>query len=144
MKRTVVFIQFVVIGSILALPSCGKHTPTSSARPTGQEVPLPPAPPPAPPGPTGNQPPALHVKITPDPTEGPAPLAMHVNMCTTTDPENDPLTYTFKFGSGSRDDLTPFCRGDYVYDKPGRFKPYFCVTDGKHPRVCFNTLVDVR
>jgi hypothetical protein len=71
--------------------------------------------------PAANQEPTLAIKVHPH--RGPAPLDVNVNMCRTTDPDGDPLTFEYKWG--------------------GTYKAFFCVDDGNDHEVCDYELIVV-
>jgi len=88
------------------------------------------------PTPAGNQPPQPVFKTTPpargDTVTGTAPLSVNLNMCLTSDPEQDWLFFSMDYqGDGSWDNRGPFggnCRKDYVY-AAGTWSPRLCVHD---------------
>ena len=106
---------------------------------------------PSPPAPTAsasslplNQAPRLELRVTPTPIDGKAPLSVSVNLCRSTDPERDPLTYVFEYqGEGKR--FASHCSESHVYRVPASSQAVFCVSDGR-PRhlVCrtFQVRVD--
>jgi hypothetical protein len=91
------------------------------------------------PAPPANQPPSLVAKTTPsaggpgaDRITGTAPLAVHFNLCTTSDPEDDLLYFLFDFDGDGRYDAGGSsganCRKDWTYNV-GTWKPEVCVHD---------------
>ncbi len=93
------------------------------------------------PSPVGNQPPHPVFKTTPaarnDTVSGTAPFSMNLNLCLTSDPENDWLFFSMDYeGDGVWDSRGPFggnCRRDHVY-AAGTYKPTLCVHDIDHDR----------
>jgi hypothetical protein len=93
------------------------------------------------PSPTGNQPPSPVFKTTPsasnDTITGPAPFLVGLNMCLTSDPENDWLFFSMDFdGDGKWDSRGPFggnCRRGPVY-AAGTYHATLCVHDIDHDR----------
>jgi len=82
-----------------------------------------------------NRPPVGSFRISPNPPSGKAPLTVNFNMCQSTDPDNDPLEFTFNFGDGRTD--RGFCRMDHTYTGSSvraaadrTYNPRICVTDG--------------
>lgn len=109
----------------------GDDTPSTTAPPvtTLPPPPPPPTPPtpfPEPPPPAENGPPAALLAVTPDPPKGPAPLAVVLNLCRSSDPDGDTLAYTFDFGDGTRDEGS--CRTEHTY-AAGRYGATACVDD---------------
>ncbi len=88
------------------------------------------------PPPSANQPPKPVFKTTPPARNGTlsgtAPFSVNLNMCLTSDPENDWLFFSMDYdGDGSWDNRGPFggnCRGDHVY-AAGSYSPRLCVHD---------------
>lgn len=81
------------------------------------------APPPA------NQPPHLEVRVTPTPISGNAPLTINVNLCRSSDPDGDLLSYVFEYqGEGKR--FSAGCQERHVYATPVQARAVFCVSDG--------------
>jgi len=94
----------------------------------------PPSPPPSPP--SVNQPP--NAVFSAKPLVGPAPLPVKFSMCGTTDPDNDPLSYSFDFGDGAKD--SGGCGTTHIYKNPtlsgrvsaqGTVTATLSVTDGQ-------------
>jgi hypothetical protein len=52
--------------------------------------------------PAGNKPPFAVLTTNPDPPSGPGPLTVTFDLCKSTDPENQPLSFFFDFGDGSK------------------------------------------
>ena len=72
-----------------------------------------------------NQPPTA--RFTMDTNYGAAPLVVNFDGSTSTDPENDTLTYTWDFGDGSTGTgVTP----SHTYDIPGNYTVVLTVDDG--------------
>jgi hypothetical protein len=81
------------------------------------------APPPA------NQPPRLDVRVTPTPISGNAPLTVNVNLCRSSDPDGDLLSYVYEYqGEGKR--FAAGCEERHVYPAPVHSLAVFCVSDG--------------
>jgi hypothetical protein len=88
------------------------------------------------PTPSGNQPPKPYFKTWPhaknDVITGTAPLQVDLNMCLSSDPENDWLFYSIDYdGDGKWDSRGPFggnCRRDPVYTA-GTYRAVLCVHD---------------
>jgi hypothetical protein len=91
--------------------------------------------------PAANEAPVLSIKVHPH--QGPAPLDVNVNMCQTTDPDGDPLTYEYKWGGTGHRKVTTSCREDHTYAEPGKYKAFFCANDGHDHEVCFYELIVV-
>ena len=77
--------------------------------------PDPPVPPVIPP-PSAEHGPKIDCRVNPDPPEGPSPLAVTFNMCGTTDPDGDPIRYSFDFGDGATSQGE--CRAKHTYSYP--------------------------
>jgi hypothetical protein len=130
-----------VLAAILAA-GCQKEGAPTAPDPTPTAAPT------ATPAPTArptaaNQPPVLGIKVTPSSMSGPAPLTVTINMCFCSDPEFDDLTYEFHY-SQTQKHFSTFCREDHVYNTPGRYAAWFCVSDGHNESVCENYTVDVQ
>lgn len=112
---------------------------------TGPTTPaLTPAPPlviPEPAGRPPNQAPAIVVRISPDPATGAAPFHVQANLCRSSDPDHNRLTYEFKWGGLVRY-VTESCQSGHTYQTPGRFRAIFCVHDDQ-TETCSNALIDV-
>lgn len=88
------------------------------------------------PTPSGNLPPQPFFKTSPPARNGTvtgkAPLLVNLNMCLTSDPEQDWLFFSIDYtGDGRWDNRGPFggnCRRDYVYPA-GSYSPRLCVHD---------------
>jgi hypothetical protein len=69
------------------------------------------------------------VRVTPIPISGQAPLTVRVNLCRSSDPEGDVLSYVFEYqGEGKR--FSSSCEERHVYPAPVQSQAVFCVTDG--------------
>lgn len=66
-----------------------------------------------------------------DPTSGPAPLLVHAT-ANATDPDGDPLTYHWDFGTADdASDTSTAAHAMYAYDEPGAFTATLTVSDGR-------------
>ncbi len=109
------------------------ETATQSARCTALVSVIGPTPTPTP---AGNQPPSPVFKTTPpakgDKVTGTAPFTVNLNMCLTSDPEQDWLFFSIDFeGDGKWDVRGPFggnCRANHTY-AAGTYTPKLCVHD---------------
>jgi len=71
----------------------------------------------------------LHVRVTPTPISGKAPLAVAVNLCRSVDPEGDPLSYVYEYqAEGKR--FSDDCQESHLYATPVQSQAVFCVSDG--------------
>jgi PKD domain-containing protein len=61
----------------------------------------------------GNRPPTALLKVNPDPPTGQTPLTVSFDLCGSTDPDGDPLSYFFDFGDGSQTSGT--CAVSHTY-----------------------------
>lgn len=120
-------------------------TPTQSALCTATvQVTTPPAPAPTPTPATANREPVIHFQTTPDPTAGltfdihGGSLAIQFNMCTSSDPDGDPLNFRMDFdGDGKFEVDGPTggdCRRSRTYSQSGPvsptvYQPQICATD---------------
>lgn len=104
--------------------------PTSASNPGPAPVPQStpaPAPTPTPsPSPASNRPPRLDASVNPE--QGSAPLEVRFNLCRSTDPDGDPLTFDIAFGDGGR---TRRCQEAHTYVDPGAYTATLTVSDGK-------------
>jgi hypothetical protein len=125
------------------LPACNdeRATPATPSTP----VATPPGGAPAPPVsvPSSNQPPTLEITIRPDPPGGPAPHDVNVNMCGSRDPDGDRMIFEFKWGGTGGEHFSYLCRDSHTYERPGRYRAFFCANDDHDHRVCANFLVDI-
>jgi hypothetical protein len=95
----------------------------------GQAPSPPPSPQPSPSPAPANLPPRLEVRVTPTPIGGGAPLSVYVNLCRSSDPDADRLSYVFEYqGEGKR--FTSHCEERHVYTTPVNSQAVFCVSDG--------------
>jgi hypothetical protein len=115
--------------------------PTSPTVTTPAPSPSPsPIPSPSPSPAVGNKPPNASFVVDPDPPIGVGPLTVRFDMCLSSDPEGDPLVYTFDFGDGKKD--AGACRTSHTYAVPGAFgatenhHATICVSDSHNPAVC--------
>jgi hypothetical protein len=118
----------------------GGTTQPPPTNPPGTSGPPPPPPdttsPPAtnPPPPGLNGPPKGVFVISPDPAFGTAPLKVKFDMCGSSDPDGDPLTFKFAFGDGQS--AQGGCSASHTYSKPtlaklaGTLTATLRVTDG--------------
>jgi PKD domain-containing protein len=118
----------VVLVGLLA--GCDKaaedlSTPSSveSAAPAPQNTPVPASPSPSP---ASNQQPRLEANVNPE--QGAAPLEVRFNLCRSTDPDGDTLSYEIQFGDGGR---SRRCQEAHTYGDPGRYSAHLSVTDGR-------------
>jgi hypothetical protein len=129
----------------LLLPACNDegNGPAAPSSPAATPPPaVAPAPPPAP-VPSSNQPPALEITVRPDQPSGPAPREVNVNMCGSTDPDGDRMIFEFKWGGTGGAHFSYLCRSSHTYERPGRYRAFFCANDDHDHRVCANVLVDI-
>jgi hypothetical protein len=138
MKRTIVVALAVAAG----LVACGKSnpagpnpTPTATATATATST--------VRPAPRPNGPPILGIRTVPSPPTGAAPFLLEINLCTCSDPDADPLTFTLKWGDGLVQTKTSGCRFDHTYGAPGQYFAFYCVADGHNPAVCKNYTINV-
>jgi hypothetical protein len=78
------------------------------------------------PSPAANQQPRLDASVNPE--EGAAPLEVRFNLCRSTDPDGDTLSYDIQFGDGGR---SRRCNDTHTYGDPGRYSVSLAVTDGR-------------
>jgi len=113
---------------MLGLAACGGGSMPTAPLPRPTPSPTPPSgssPSPLP----INQPPRLEVRVTPTPISGTAPLTIKVNLCRSSDPEGDALSYVFEYQrEGKR--FTLSCSERHVYAAPVTSQAVFCVSDG--------------
>jgi hypothetical protein len=128
----------------LVLPACNDEPATPTAPSTLVATTLPAGPPAAPPTiPLSNQPPALEITVRPDQPSGPAPREVNVNMCGSRDPDGDRMIFEFKWGGTGGEHFSYLCRDSHTYERPGRYRAFFCANDDHDHRVCANVLVDI-
>ena len=72
--------------------------------------------------------------IAANPTSGPQPLTVTFSSAGSTDPEGQPLTYSWDFGDGT---LSNQANPTHVYTQPGRYTVRLTVSDG--PNTTFST-----
>ena len=138
MKRAAFAIAVAVL-----FPACNDESRTPAA-PSTPRPPAPPAVAPAPaPVPSSNQPPTLEITVRPDPMSGPAPREVNVNMCGSRDADGDRMIFEFKWGGTGGEHFSYFCRARHTYERPGRYRAFFCANDDHDHRVCANVLVDI-
>jgi hypothetical protein len=88
------------------------------------------------PGPGGpNDAPAANFKLTPPPAgNGTVTVApgekLNINMCASSDPDADKLSYSINWGDGSRVVSSSTCRHDHSY-ATGRYRLVVEVSDGR-------------
>lgn len=118
----------VVLAGLLA--GCDKAAEDMSTMPSVvQSAPAPqttPVPASPSPSPASNQQPRLEANVNPE--QGEAPLEVRFNLCRSTDPDGDTLTYDIQFGDGGR---SRRCQETHTYGDPGRYSVYLAVTDGR-------------
>jgi PKD repeat protein len=66
----------------------------------------------------------------PSPAAGSAPLTVNFNLCHSSDPDGDALTYVYTFGDGKTRTMS-FCRHEHTYESRGTYTASLCVTDGR-------------
>jgi hypothetical protein len=139
MKRAALAIALAVL-----LPACNDEGQTPAA-PSTRAPATPPGGAPAPPVsvPSSNEPPTLEITVRPDPMSGPAPREANVNMCGTRDPDGDRMIFEFKWGGTGGEHFSYLCRSSHTYERPGRYRAFFCANDDHDHRVCANMLVDI-
>jgi hypothetical protein len=139
--------------SLLALgllAACGKDPVAPATPPAVIVQPTPPAPSPTPTAtptpaasPAANREPEIHFRTTPEPTVGrnfvsSGPLTIQFNMCTSSDPDGDPLNFRMDLdGDGVFEVDGPTggdCRRSRRYEQsgpvnPSSFDPTVCATD---------------
>ena len=133
----------IVLALLLAGCNDEKESP---AAPSSPAAPAPPAvAPPPPPSlvPSSNQPPTLEITIRPDPPSGPAPREVNVNMCGSRDSDGDRMIFEFKWGGTGGEHFSYLCRDSHTYERPGRYRAFFCANDDHDHRACANVLVDI-
>jgi PKD repeat protein len=83
-----------------------------------------------------NRPPVAVFTVTPNPPKGKAPFDVTFGACPSSDPDGDPLVFTFDVGDGPEQQA--HCRKDHTYRSPGTYKAKVCVNDGYpgHPDQC--------
>lgn len=82
------------------------------------------------PAPLPNRPPHLEVRVSPTPIAGRAPLRVRVNLCRSSDPDGDRLSYVFEYrGEGKR--FSTECEDRYTYASALDARAVFCVSDGE-------------
>jgi hypothetical protein len=128
----------------LTLPACDDDS-NAPAAPSAPVTTTPAAPPRVPPAPplSLNEPPVLEIKIRPEPPSGPLPREVTVNMCGSRDPEGDRMIFEFKWGGTGGEDFSFLCRSSHTYERPGRYRAFFCANDDHDHRVCSNVLIDI-
>jgi hypothetical protein len=138
MKRAAFAIALAVL-----FPACNDESQTPAAPSTPSPT-APPAVAPAPtPVPSSNQPPFLEINVRPDQPGGPAPREVNVNMCGSRDPDGDRMIFEFKWGGTGGAHFSYLCRSSHIYERPGRYRAFFCANDDHDHRICANVLVDI-
>jgi len=118
----------VLVGLLAGCDSASSPTTPSvpqSGVPAPQNTPLPPSPSPSP-SPAANLQPRLDASVNPE--QGTAPLEVRFNLCRSTDPDGDALSYEIQFGDGSQ---SRRCQDTHTYADPGRYTAHLAVTDGR-------------
>ena len=118
----------VTLAGLIAACDSGTELPTSTSDPgpVAQNSPAP-APNPTPsPSAAPNQPPRLDASVNPD--TGSAPLEVRFNLCRSTDPDGDTLSFDIEFGDGGR---TGRCQEAHTYAAAGVYNASLAVRDGK-------------
>jgi hypothetical protein len=99
--------------------------------------------PPPPPPPTTNSAPTARLRTNPDPIQGDSPLHVTFNMCGSTDPDGDDLTFRFTFGDGAFQEGDS-CLAEHTYTATAAttvrthdaVTAESCVKDPSHPYQC--------
>jgi PKD domain-containing protein len=65
-----------------------------------------------------NKAPFVVLKVSPDPPSGPGPLTVTFDLCQSSDPDGDPLSFFFNFGDGSQ--TSGSCLESHTYAAPFR------------------------
>jgi PKD repeat protein len=99
----------------------GNQRATCNTSVTAQAVPVPP--------PASNGAPLAHFKTNPSPPSGKLPLTVEFNACLTSDPNGDPILFTFDVGEDGPDE-SGHCRKEHTYRKKGTYQAKVCVNDG--------------
>jgi hypothetical protein len=102
-------------------------------------------PPPTTPPPTTNSGPTARLRTNPDPIEGDSPLHVTFNMCGSTDPDGDDLTFRFTFGDGAVQEGDS-CSATHTYTATAATtvrthdsgSSESCVKDASHPYACIS------
>ena len=118
----------VTLAGLIAACDSGTELPTSTSDPgpVAQNSPAP-APNPTPsPSAAPNQPPRLDASVNPD--TGSAPLEVRFNLCRSTDPDGDTLSFDIEFGDGGR---TGRCQEAHTYAAAGVYNASLAVRDGR-------------
>ena len=74
---------------------------------------------------SANQPPV--VAATANPASGPTPLEVHFSSAGSTDPEGEPLTYSWNFGDGT---TSTAANPTHTYANPGPYQARLTISDG--------------
>jgi hypothetical protein len=99
---------------------------------------------PAPPSASPNGSPVAEFRVSPDPPRLAPEQAITFNGCGSSDPDGDPLAFTFDFGDGSGDaDPGTPCRVEHRYTQTGPRTATACVSDAAHPPQCRSWAVEV-
>jgi hypothetical protein len=94
---------------------------------------------------SGNRPPFAVLTTNPDPPSGPGPLTVTFDLCKSTDPDGDPLSFFFDFGDGSK--TSGSCIESHTYQASLRaagnvrvqdrsYVAQACVVDPKEASAC--------
>jgi hypothetical protein len=139
MKRPLVAVLLTcLVPASISVVACKNRSGRDVTTPSSLTTPTTPA---SGPPELSNSEPLLAIKI--HPRRGPAPLEVGVNMCQTSDPDADPLTFEYKWGGTSHRKVTTSCREDHTYAARGTYKALFCVDDGHDHPVCRYELIVV-
>ncbi|GIG55125.1 PQQ-dependent sugar dehydrogenase [Demequina activiva] len=84
----------------------------------------------------GNQAPTI-TSAQPDATTGPTPLTVNF-AASATDPEGDPISYTWHFGDGT---TATGATAQHTYTTEGQYEAYVSVSDGSHTVVSDSELI---
>jgi len=127
-SRGVAASALILVAAALALAACKETLDKLPTRPDSAPPATTPLPPPTTQRAIGAQAPILSVRTVPEPASGSAPFEVNFNACKTTDPDGDPLQFTYTFGDGQVKTQS-LCRHHHTYG-PGSYNAQVCVTDG--------------
>ncbi len=116
----------VLVGLLAGCDNANSPTTPSvpqSGAPAPQNTPAPASPSPSP---AANLQPRLEANVNPE--QGAAPLEVRFNLCRSTDPDGDTLSYEIQFGDGGQ---SRRCQETHTYGDPGRYNVFLAVTDGR-------------